>query len=331
VTADRVERLVHDIEGSAAALEDLATWCAGTDGAAVLDRLESLAGRARGIELVGLGSSRYAALVAAGWLRARGRAAWVAYPREASTPPATDLLVVAISASGATPEVVATARRHRGAHGTSHVVAVTNREDGPLADAAHVVLPLRAGSEASGIATRTFRATLAVLALLADRGTSAVLPAAADHVRRVVDGRDGWLLETAAWLDGAPAIDLVAEGAETGLAEQGALMLREAPRLPAAAHETADWLHTAIYLALPGHRLVGFAGSASDAAVARVVAERGGESAWIGPTPVEGVTRHVVVPRAADPLVDAIGRSIVAELLAAELWRRTEAEERPTG
>ena len=45
-----------------------------------------------------------------------------------------------------------------------------------------------------------------------------------------------------------------------GLAEQAALMLREAPRLPAVAHETGDWLHTAVYLAFPGHRALMFSG-----------------------------------------------------------------------
>jgi hypothetical protein len=39
-------------------------------------------------------------------------------------------------------------------------------------------------------------------------------------------------------------------------ADQAVLMLREAPRLPAVAHDTGDWLHTAVYLAIPGHRVV---------------------------------------------------------------------------
>ena len=69
----------------------------------------------------------------------------------------------AISASGRTAEVMAAARRHRG---QSLVVAVTNDPESALASEADHVLPLLAGSEASGIATRTFRATVAVLAML---------------------------------------------------------------------------------------------------------------------------------------------------------------------
>ena len=37
-------------------------------------------------------------------------------------------------------------------------------------------------------------------------------------------------------------------------------MLREAPRLPAHAYETGDWLHTGVYLALPGHRVAAVPG-----------------------------------------------------------------------
>ena len=64
-------------------------------------------------------------------------------------------------------------------------------------------------------------------------------------------------------------------------------MLREAPRLPAHAWETADWLHTAVYLAMPGHRAVLFPGSPADAEVIDTVRRRGGEvvGARRGPDP----------------------------------------------
>ena len=55
-----------------------------------------------------------------------------------------------------------------------------------------------------------------------------------------------------------------------------ALMLREGPRLRAAAHETADWLHTGIYTALPGYRALLLSGSPADPEIERVVARRGG-------------------------------------------------------
>ena len=103
-------------------------------------------------------------------------------------------------------------------------------------------------------------------------------------------------------------------------------MLREGPRLPAEAHDAGDWLHTAIYRALPGHRAVLFGGTPYDETLVRTIAGRGGKTLVVG-SPVEGAA---LVDRPAS--VDAgrharprPRRSVVAELLSAELWRRAAA------
>ena len=320
MSADRVELLVRDSEASPAALARLLD---GWDGGA-------LAGLAPPIRFTGLGSSRYAAMVAAMGLRSRGIAAWVDYPDDVRP---ADGALVAISASGATPEVVRAASRQHGSAG--RVVALTNRPaDAPLAASADVVLSLQAGDEASGIATRTYRATVATLGLLAG-GFTGTGPSVGD-LRRVVDAleaviasRDQWLLEAADRLDGAPAIDVVSGAAELGIAEQAALMLREGPRLSAAAHETSEWSHTAIYTAFPGHRLIVLTGSPADAATVRIVNGRGGTAISVGARAIDGVAQHIPVASTADRYARAIVTSVVAELLAAELWRRTGAKERP--
>ena len=54
-------------------------------------------------------------------------------------------------------------------------------------------------------------------------------------------------------------------------------MLREGPRLPATAYETGDWLHTGVYLALPGHRVLLFPGAPADPDVIATVERRGGQ------------------------------------------------------
>jgi len=334
VTADRVELLIADIEASPDALATTLDAYEAEDGPSA--GLAEIAGRSvRSVAFTGLGSSRYASLTTAAALRQRGIAAWVEYPSAASgSAPSDDLLFVAVSASGATTEVVAAARRH---HGRSRVVAITNALGSALAEAADIVLPLFAGEERSGIATRTYRATLAVLGLLAarlgdDPDASAADPSVADlrpnveRIRDVIASRDTWLLDAVARLDGAPAIDVVADAVDLGLAEQAALMLREGPRLPATAHETADWLHTAIYLALPGHRVLLFSGSDADAPVIRTVAGRGGETVAIGAT-LDGAAQLIPVLAVGDATGRAIVSSVVAELLAAELWRRTGASD----
>jgi fructoselysine-6-P-deglycase FrlB-like protein len=310
---DRPAQLLQDILDGPPALERLlaAYDAPGTP----LARLAPALAAPHRLAFAGLGSSRYAALIAASDVRASGGSAWAEYASaSAPTAPAQDLMFVAISASGRTKEVVEAARRHRG---HSLVVAVTNDPGSPLAAEADHVLPLLAGSESAGIATRTFRATVAVLAMLVGRTSDSLRPTIARLVRAIED-RDQWLPAMADAIDGSHAIDVLADARILGLAEQAALMLREAPRLPATAHDTGDWLHTAVYLALPGHRALLFPGALADPEVIATIERRGG----------------TVLPMAssaadADPFRRAIVESVTAELLAAELWRRTKAEERP--
>jgi len=305
VTLDRVEAFRRDIDASAQAL------------ATFLDRWQppELGGRAK-IAFTGLGSSRYAALVASAAARAAGRTVWASYPHVADgQPPTSDLVLVAISASGRTSEVVEVAERHRG---RSLVVAVTGDPGSPLARAADQVVPLHAGREVAGVACRTFRATVAALGLLT--GVVEV-----EDVRPTVDALDSLLTTRTEWaprlveaLDGAPSIDVLADAPLVGLAEQAALMLRECPRSPAHAWESADWLHTAVYLALPGHRVVLYPGAVADEEVVATVERRGGSVLRI-----PGAN-----PGGADPLARAVAESVVAEVVAAELWARTRASDK---
>jgi hypothetical protein len=85
------------------------------------------------------------------------------------------------------------------------------------------------------------------------------------------------------------------------------------------AHDTGDWLHTAVYLAIPGHRVLLFPGAAADAEVIATVERRGGmvlSVPQLAPAEATDVFRRTIV------------ESVTVELLAAELWRRTTAEER---
>ncbi len=301
---DRVDQFEADIATGPAALSDL------LDGwrppFPMHGPTAGLGGRSR-IAFAGLGSSRYAALIVAAAVRHRGGTAWVEYPSSGTpTSPGDDLALVAVSASGRTREVLEAAERHRG---RSLVIAVTNGPTSRLAAVADITVDLRAGEERSAIACRTFRATIAALALITGLATAAQLRPAVTSLARRLDSRDTWLPPIADALDAAPSIDVMADAAQLGLAEQAALMLREGPRLPARACETSDWLHTGVYLALPGHRALLFPGSAADDEVADTVRRRGG----------------VVVQAVAadtDPIRRSLVDSVVAEVVAAELWRR---------
>ena len=318
---DRVAGLRDDIERAPAALVDLVD--AYVRDMATMDGVRTrLVGRR--VVFTGLGSSRFAAMTAAATMRSEGLSAWEEFASTSRpTPPAEDVVLIAISASGRTREVVAAADRHRG---TSTVVAVTNAAGSPLATAADVVLPLHAGSEAAGISTLTYRATLAVLGLMTGGTTPRSIRALADRIDAGAAAMATSLASAADLLDGVAAIDLLADEPVLGIAEQAALMLREAPRLPARAGETGDWLHTAVYLALPGHRAVLFAGSESDAEVVATVARRGGAVIGVG-AHMPGSAVTIATGRQDDdgPIERAILESVVADRLAVELWDRTSA------
>jgi glutamine---fructose-6-phosphate transaminase (isomerizing) len=314
VTTDRAAALLQDVLGEPTMLAGLLEAYVAKGGP-----LSELSEQERHVRVVftGLGSSRYAALDAAMALQTAGLPAWVEFaPADVVTPPSRDVVLVAISASGRTPETVAAAERHRG---TSLVVAVTNQPGSPLAAAADVVLPLHAGVETSGVSSRTFLATIVVLSLLGDRirGHAADIDAlrpALESLDSVLEGRGSWLATTAELFDGADEIGVIGPASSQGLAEQAALMFREGPRLRASAHEAVDWPHSAIYTALPGYRALLLPGTPDAGRLAAVIAGRGGMAVALE-TIVELPAR--VPPRLLSPSV--------ADILAAELWSRSTA------
>ncbi len=293
-------------------------------------------GRAGRILLVGLGSSRFAALAAAPFLRGRG---WSVDVEVASTsdptPPAPGLTVVVISSSGATGEVVAAAERHRG-H-SALVVAVTNRPDSALAGAADAVVPLLAAAETAGVACRTYVATVASLLLLADRSTtglpgSGLVPPAVRLALSAVDDLVSrislWQVPAADLLDRAEQIHVLGDMARFGSVEQSALVLREGPGYNATAFDAGDWLHVGRQTAMPGFRAVLFSGTDYDNEIARVVAERGGQLVAIGRA-VDGAALGIGHEAADRQPASALVETLVTDLIAAELWRRADASARP--
>jgi fructoselysine-6-P-deglycase FrlB-like protein len=289
-----------------------------------LDAVGGALDRPRRVVFTGMGSSRYAALSAARWLRQRGVDAHVEYASAvAGVPPAPDTLCVAISASGRSPETLEALGRHAG---TSRTVAVTNHPERALSAAADGVLPVLAGEEAGGIACASYQCTLAVLLLLAARVAGEAPPAAA--LRRAVqaavalrDGRESWLERACDELDG-DAVDVIGPDERIAAVQQSALMLREAPRIRAAGCETGDWLHVDVYLSRrPGYRALLLAGSRYDAGVMAWAREREAAVVAVG-REVEGARLAVPHPGASDGLVALLVQTMVAELVAVELWAR---------
>jgi fructoselysine-6-P-deglycase FrlB-like protein len=239
-------------------------------------------------------------------------------------------LVVAVSNSGSTPEVVAAV--HAAREAGAAVLAVTNRPSSPLASTAQSVLPLGEGPEASGIATRSYRHTVALLDWLADvlvDDPDEDLRASVDATRELLESRSSWIAAAAEALDGAELIHVVGGPEAHGTREQAALMCREVARISALSMDAGDWLHVGLYTLWPGARLVLFSGTPYDAAIARTVRERGATLVTIGPW-IDGANVHVPLPSSAlaEPTIRAIVEPLVMESIALELWRRTDAHER---
>ena len=103
-------------------------------------------------------------------------------------------------------------------------------------------------------------------------------------------------------------------------------MLREAPRIAAYAFDTGDWLHAGLYTLLPGDPVLLFGGAAADDAAMATAISRGGRVVVVGPA-LKNAAVSITLPDAvlADVVVRALVEPAVAELLAAELWRRSNA------
>jgi glucosamine--fructose-6-phosphate aminotransferase (isomerizing) len=106
------------------------------------------------VRLLGMGSSRYAASVAARYLQHAGIPA-VTDCASAEVGPEPDhaLSVLAVSAGGGSGETVESVDRPRG---TSHLIALTNQMNTQLTRRCDVVLDVLAGIEIGGVACRSY-------------------------------------------------------------------------------------------------------------------------------------------------------------------------------
>jgi glucosamine--fructose-6-phosphate aminotransferase (isomerizing) len=285
-----------------------------------LAELEPLARRARRVLFLGMGSSRFAALDAATLLRSHGvdAAAEIA-STGLPQPAADDTLVLAISATGGSAETVTAMRRHLG---TSMVVGLTARPDSPIAQEADLAVPI-AGDGRSGVACASYRSTVALLqqvcGLFVPGPEPGTLERAAETAATELAQSGEWLPQAVELLAPGP-VHVLAPAERRGSGEQSALMLREVPRIPAYACETGDWSHVDVYLTKrPGYRALLLSGSRYETEVMEWAAERGFPVVVAGGS-LPGSALEIDLPGADDPFVRQLVETLVAELLAAELW-----------
>lgn len=307
----------EDLAAKPRALTELATWIEREDPWAVLPMASRFV-------LVGMGSSYYAASVAAARLRHHGINA-VAELASSDLLPAPDghTVVIAVSAGGGSRETVAAVESYLG---HCPVVLLTNTPGSELAGRLDTVVELRAGVEAGGVACRSFQHTLALLLALESRlarpslDIVGLLTATASASADLLARRDDWLPEVRRLLVGPHGTHVVAPARRLSSAQQSALMLREGPRVPAYAGETGDWSHVDVYLTKStDYRMLLLAGSRWEDELLRWTNERGSTVVAVG-ADVEGAVYTLRYAGDEDDDVRLLTEVLVAELLAAALW-----------
>jgi fructoselysine-6-P-deglycase FrlB-like protein len=279
---------------------------------------------ARHIVFLGMGSSHYAASVAAARLRARGVSA-VAEIASSDLLPAVSpgTVVVAVSAGGGSRETREAVETYVG---RCPVWLLTNAPGSSLATSADSVVDLLAETEAGGVACRSYQHTLALLLALETHlgvGTvdvASVVRRAAEASQDLLSTRAVWLPELRRLLVGPHGTHVVAPARRFATAQQSALMLREGPRIPAVGCETGDWSHVDVYLtSTTDYRLLLLAGSRWEDELLRWTTERGSTVVAVG-ADVPAASYSLRYAGDSDDDVRLLSETLVAELLAADLW-----------
>lgn len=204
----------------------------------------------RYIVIAGRGSSDNAAMYAQYLFGARNRLPVVKatpslFTRYGAAPRLDDGLMIAVSASGTSMEVVAVTEEAR--RQGCRTIAITNTPESPLAKASEHVVQLHAGDENELTATKTYTASLAALgllsaALLGDDEMREDLARLPDVIAGLLDAGVG--CEAIAELV-APAehAAIVGRGFNFATAHEAALTLNALTTTSASAYSAADFLH----------------------------------------------------------------------------------------
>ncbi|MDJ0924790.1 MAG: SIS domain-containing protein [Acidimicrobiia bacterium] len=157
-------------------------------------------------------------------------------------PRLADALVVGISQSGESPDLVAVLEEAN-AQGRP-TLAITNHADSPMARVAHSAIELHAGTEHAVAATKTYTAQLAAIALLSGalRGDIDDLEGLGADVERVLGEWDR-IAEAATLFAEVGHAAVLGRGFNHSTAFEWALKLQEMTYVLAQPYSTADFLH----------------------------------------------------------------------------------------
>jgi glucosamine--fructose-6-phosphate aminotransferase (isomerizing) len=321
-----------DIDGQPDALRDFAASAlpdelAGLD----LDEYDR-------IVLTGMGSSHVAAHQSWSTLVSRGRAAWWVSTAQLLAVPelvTADSLLWITSQSGESGEVVALVDTLARERRPRTLLATTNARASPLGSNADIVISLESGAEGS-VSTKTYVATLAahrriVAALLGGENSDSDI---VEEIRSAAEelGRFSPSLVSlaSATLRGPDVrVVLVASSPALSSALIGALVLKEAAKVPAEGFLRGDFRHGPLELAGPGLVAVLFGSGVDDAPLellSEELLQSGALVAYIDPGHRAVVCSQTIATNSASALGRLVCGAKFAQLLSIELARARAVE-----
>ncbi|MGW2557873.1 SIS domain-containing protein [Streptomyces sp. NPDC001514] len=158
-------------------------------------------------------------------------------------PNLTDVLVITVSQSGGSPDLVASTQAARNAGAVT--LAVTNNPDSPLAAVSEFHIDILAGPEKALPATKTYTASLLSLYLFVeglrggDASAAQVLPGLAEQIL----ARKDEVRSLASRYRFAERMVITSRGYGYPTAKEAALKLMETSYIPALSYSGADLLH----------------------------------------------------------------------------------------
>ncbi len=161
-------------------------------------------------------------------------------------------LVIVISQSGRSPDIIAQAKMAKAAGG--YCIALVNDETSPLTDIVDDFVPLKAGEEVSVAATKSYLATLsALLQLTAYWSQSTGLIEALDTLPSALQAMvESEAQLTPESLENVKSMVVLGRGLGYAVTKEMALKLKEVSSIHAEAFSSAEFLHGPVTLVEQG-------------------------------------------------------------------------------
>ncbi len=223
-------------------------------------------------------------------------------------PDLTDVLLVSISQSGSSPDLLEVTESGR-EHGAI-TVAVTNTTDSPLDSAAEMSVDIRAGHEHAVAATKSYSATLLALYLLFDAvrgGSGAHAETIPELAREALESSRTEVDQAVRRYRDVDRIVTTGRGYSSATAAEAALKLAETSYLPARAYSGADLLHGPVAAVDAETAVLGMCSTGKGAEAMRDVLDavhrRGADICTIGSAAREMTAmQRIILPSCAEEL-----------------------------